>query len=108
MDRVNEEALVFRFLKDMKHLLDEEIYDHIRLLVSDVVKRHNATKRMVALLALKVGLSKLEIEHLINEAEEFAETHVINLGFTDIIAELEKKTAKKTVKKTAKKKNVRK
>jgi hypothetical protein len=99
MDRVNEEALVFRFLKDMKHLLDAEIYEHIRLLVIDVVKRHNATKRMVALLALKVGLSKLEIEHLINEAEEFAETHVINLGFADIVAELEKKAVKKAVKK---------
>ncbi len=99
MDRINEEALVFRFLKDMKHLVDPEIYNHIRLLVIDIVKRHNATKRMVALLALKVGLSKLEIEHLINEAEDFAETHVINLGFTDIIAELEKAAAKKVAKK---------
>jgi hypothetical protein len=99
MDRVNEEALVFRFLKDMKHLLDAEIYDHIRVLVIDVVKRHNATKRMIALMALKMGLSKREIEHLINEAEEFAENHVINLGFEDIVAELEKKAAKKTMKK---------
>jgi len=94
MDRVNEEALVFRFLKDMKHAVDDEIYEHIRTLVIDVVKRHNATKRMIALLALKLGLSTLEIEHLINEAEEFAETHVINLKFDDIIGELEKKNGK--------------
>ncbi|MBN1492689.1 MAG: hypothetical protein JW938_00930 [Candidatus Omnitrophica bacterium] len=94
MDRVNEEALVFRFLKDMKHLVDEEIYEHIRTLVSDIVKRHNATKRMIALLALKVGLSKVEIEHLINEAENFAESHVINLKFNEIISELEKKNGK--------------
>ncbi|MFC1809834.1 hypothetical protein ACFL3D_06990 [Candidatus Omnitrophota bacterium] len=97
MERVNEEALVFRFLKDMKHLVNEEIYEHIRTLVIDIVKRHNATKRMVALLALKLGLSKLEIEHLINEAEDFAESHVINLNFDDIIGELEKRNGSKTV-----------
>ena len=96
MDRVNEEALVFRFLKDMKHSVGEDIYEHIRTLVIDVVKRHNATKRMIALLALKVGLSKVEIEHLINEAEAFAESHVINLKFDDIIGELEKKNGKNT------------
>lgn len=99
MDRVNEEALVFRFLKDMKHSVDEDIYEHVRTLVIDVVKRHNATKRMVALLGLKLGLSKLEIEHLINEAEEFAETHVINLKFDDIIGELEKTNGKSTASK---------
>jgi len=93
MDRMNEEELVFRFLKDMKHLVDEEIYEHIRTLVIDVIKRHNATKRMIALLALKLGLSKLEIEHLINEAEQFAENHLINLNFDEIISELEKKNA---------------
>lgn len=90
MDRMNEEALVFNFLKDIKHLVDQEIYEHIRILVIDIVKRHNATKRMVALLGMKLGLTKVEIEHLINEAEEFSATHMIGLNFDDIVGSLEK------------------
>lgn len=93
MDKMNEEALVFQFLKDMKHLVNEEIYEHIRILVTDIVKRHNATKRMIALLGLKLGLSKVEIEHLLNEAEDFAEQHVISLKFNEIIGNLEKKSS---------------
>ena len=91
----NEEALVFKFLKDMKHLVNTDIYENIRVLVTDIVKRHNSTKRMIALLALKCGLSKLEIEHLINEAEDFAEKHVISLNFDELVGELERKTKKK-------------